>query len=553
MQNSVWVESMLSIRALARLFVVVSGLLLLGPSAAAQQVEKWEQLRLEFQDATWSGIPYDIDFKGTFTSPSGRQLTQFGFYAGSDSWKLYFMCDEIGSWTFVLASNDTAPSAMDGQSGGFECVPNSNPLIQGKLDAAGTNRWRFSDGGYDAPIVYPVRAWFRETATAAGVGGFVDWMDANGGTIVGIVMLHLNPPKATRSQEDRIYVDASTTDPVVPNTTQFYLPVWDRLNSHYDYIRDRGLGHRIMVFADDQDEPPFAGGSADELRLFRYLVARFAPYPTVIWDSGIDIGGYRSSSWINQTFNDWFLANDPWRHPVGSRHGGGSGGSNPSNSIYDSRGDTNVDSYSEMVATWTSKSQPIMYTDHWRQESSRGSWEGIAFDGPDARYAIRGAAWQVGLVGGTSAVFSARDPEDGNAYLHENYATLFTAAPDIGVRTRFFRETVNNLEGLSPAQALLASGSGVMVAADPGSEYVVYATAAHSPSFELNLLAASGPLTANWINVLTGDATTIPGVNGGAVVSFTPPDANDWVLHLFDGDAPPGPETPVPPTGLIIE
>ena len=107
---------MLSIRAVARLLVVVLGLALLGSPAAAQQIQKWEQLRLEFQDATWSGIPYDVDFKGSFTSPSGRQLTQFGFYAGSDTWKLYFMCDEIGGWTFVLTSisshmNYSFPSA----------------------------------------------------------------------------------------------------------------------------------------------------------------------------------------------------------------------------------------------------------------------------------------------------------------------------------------------------------------------------------------------------------------------------------------------------------
>lgn len=532
---------MFSAPATTRLLVVLSGLLLLASPVAAQQIEKWQQLRLEFQDATWSGIPYDVDFKGTFTSPSGRQLTQFGFYAGNDIWKLYFMCDEIGSWTYVLTSNDDAPSAMSGQSGGFECVPNTNPLIQGQLEAAGTNRWKFSDGDYDAPIVYPVRAWFRQTPTPAGVGDFVDWMDSNGGTIVGIVLLHLREPKATRSQEDRIYVDADSSNPITPDAAQFYLPVWDRLNSHYDYIRDTGLGHRIMIFADDQDEPPFSGGSAAELRLFRYLIARLAPYPTVIWDSGIDIGGYRSNDWINNEFNDWFLANDPWQHPIGSRHGGGSGGTNPSNSTYDSRGATDVPDYPSMVTRWEGKSQPIMYSDHWRQLSSRGSWEGIAFNSAEGRYAIRGTAWQVGLVGGTSAVLSARDPEDGNAYLHENYATLFTAAPDIGVRTRFFRQTVNNLGALSPDQSLLTSGSGVMVSADPGSEYVAYATAAHSASFELDLSAANGPLTANWINVLTGDTTTLSGINGGAVVSFTPPDASDWVLHVFDGDAPPGP------------
>lgn len=73
---------------------------------------------------------------------------------------------------------------------------------------------------------------------------------------------------------------------------RFHLPFWDHLNDRLDAIRDRGMGMYVMIYTDDALKPDnlnIAPGPKAEERLRRYIVARMAPYPIVLWDTGIDI------------------------------------------------------------------------------------------------------------------------------------------------------------------------------------------------------------------------------------------------------------------------
>jgi hypothetical protein len=62
-----------------------------------------------------------------FTSPSGKKTTFWGFYDGDGNggqtgnvWKLRFMPNEIGTWTYLFSWSDGAP----GGSSSFVCIPN---------------------------------------------------------------------------------------------------------------------------------------------------------------------------------------------------------------------------------------------------------------------------------------------------------------------------------------------------------------------------------------------------------------------------------------------
>jgi hypothetical protein len=304
----------------------------------------------------------------------------------------------------------------------------------------------------------------------------------------------------------------------------FNIPMWDRLNSHLDFIRDRGMGVYFMFYSDDAESPNrwnIRQKSPEELRLFRYAVARLAPYPIVMWDSGIDISETRPSDWIDW-FADWFLANDPWQHPVGSRSGGGSGGHHPKNATFYSDGASTLPKHSTVVEKWASCDVPRAYTDRWREDYRRGGFDSAM---------IRRAAWEVGLVGG-SAVYISGNENDG--YLTETYATDLKAAPELGFRNRFFAEEIDSFATLAPHPELITGGAGIVLVANPGREYVAYGWEGGTIGILLSHDTTS--YQVRWYNPRTGQLTIQGIVVGGGHQAFSPPFSGDVVLHLKSTD-----------------
>ena len=118
-----------------------------GYAAAQNEVGKWMRFETALENPTWEGNPFDVDLKGVFRSPSGRSLTQGGFYAGNQVWKIFFMPDEIGTWTFRTQSPD---SDLDGKHGSFACVPSPLP---GLLYGEGPH-WVLREKGGDFPVIW---------------------------------------------------------------------------------------------------------------------------------------------------------------------------------------------------------------------------------------------------------------------------------------------------------------------------------------------------------------------------------------------------------------
>jgi hypothetical protein len=486
-------------------------------SAVLENIGKWKRFEISYSNPSWSGNPFDLEFSAQFSHvSSGRVLNQLGFYAGENTWKIYFMPDELGEWTFTTESPDPE---LDGKTGSFTCVPSDLP---GRLTGDG-NRWKLEDSGeYVAPVLIATREWFKRTNTVDGIDDFVLWAkDTTGALVIGTTLVYFNG-----AQEEIPYMQGE-------EGITFNIEMWDRLNSHYDYLRDQGMGFYIMFYSDDAESPNSNGIEAQspaELRLLRYAAARFSAYPIVMWDTGIDIDESRSLDWIDW-FADWLNTNDPYQHMVSSRTGGGSGGKFPENGTFYSDGAATLPKHSLVVSGWNSRDVPTAFTDRWRENYTRGNFD------PDL---IRRAVWEVGLVGGTGVYVSGNE-NDG--YLTENYAADFEAAPYVGYRTKFFQEQVVDFGSLVPHTELLSTGSNfinkliigdnLILAADSGNEYVVYGNV--EGPFSIDLSQASGTFSATWFNPRTGETSSAGSASGGGMVSFTTPDNQDWVLHLISG------------------
>ena len=468
-------------------------------------IGKWKRFEVILSNPSWSGNPFDLDLFGIFEHiPTGRKINQLGFYAGDNIWKIYFMPDSIGEWTYKTQSTD---KDLHGLTGSLNCIDSDLP---GRLIGDG-RRWLLEDSReYVAPIMLPTREWFKRSNTNEGIDDFIFWANNTAGAlIIGTTLIYFDG-----AQDEIPYLKGQEGD-------LFNIPMWDRLNSHYDMLRDRGMGFYIMFYSDDDESPnihKIKAKSPEEVRLFKYAIARFSAYPIVMWDTGIDIRETTDNEWIDW-FADWFNANDPWKHPVSSRTGGGSGGKFPGRGTYYSDGASQLPSHTEVVKDWVCRSVPTAFTDRWREDYSRGGFD---------REMIRRAAWEIGLVGGI-AIYVGGNENGG--YLNETYANDFKAAPDLGLRTQFFREEIIDFKLLTPSDRLILAGNGVILAANNGKEYVVYDY--NGGSFTINLEDVIGSLNAKWFNPRTGEWIDGNQVQGGGARIFITPTKQDWVLHLF--------------------
>lgn len=480
-----------------------------------KEVEMWKRFEINIEDSTWHGNPFDIILEATFISPSGKNFKHFGFYAGKNSWKIYFMPDEKGKWTYRTHSAD---ADLDGKSGRVTCI---NSELDAQLVSSG-NQWRLKEDRGDFPVIWNPphpdgNHWgFRGNSISnPEVKEALKFADeVVGARLLGIGELVIAPVDWARNwpQSAVPYIKGKEGD-------EFYLPFWDELNAKLDAARDRNMGAYIMLYSDDALKPDNFGispRSSKELRLFRYVVARLACYPHILWDSGIDISEYRNDEWINW-FTSWFYEHDLWKHPVGSRSGGGSGGIMPESGTYYSVGGASLPSRPQLLKYFSQTYVPIAHTDHWRPFIERGNWN---------INKIRIATWRCGLTG-AQALF----PDFNQGVIQ--FDKVQQGGREIGIATNFFKNELRfDLLDLHPHDELLVAGENAILAANPDKEYVVYDE--DGGSFSIDLSAISRTFIAEWYSPLNGEKILFGKIKGGKIQSFTSPTKGyDWVLHIY--------------------
>ncbi len=499
-------------------FLIFSALLIFpfrDAVARMSQVGLWKRFETSFLDISWQGNPFDVVLEVDFTSPSGKVLRQYGFYAGDSLWKVFFMPVETGVWHFRSRCKDPD---LDGRAGVFRCIKSD---LDPPLGCEG-RQWVLQGKSGDFPVIW------APVIPGAGPWAFRGLPPSSGpirqalhfaADKVQARLLGFGELAVMKTGWARRWPQAALPYVTGREGEMFNLPFWDSLNARMDAARELNMGAYIMLYGDDEMTPDRYGitpGSQAELRLFRYVVARLACYPHLLWDTGIDIGEYRSNEWIN-AFTGWFRRHDPWHHPVGSRTGGGSGGIQPDSATYMSLGWNHLMPRRTMVEMREKLQVPVAYTDHWRIFISRGNW---------TNEKIRVAAWRCALTGGQAffADYGQGTPVD---------SLILEGARYIGIASSFFRrEPHQDLAGLQPHDELLQNAPEVILAARPGEEYVAYT--GNGAGFDVDLSAAKKRLQVVWLDPRTGREIPGDSVKGGEVRHFIPPaPEQDWVLHLY--------------------
>ncbi len=493
----------------------------------------------------------DVTLRATFTRPDNSRISFWGFHDGDgaggqtgDVWKLRFMPDHVGLWSYECSFSDGAA----GTSGRFHCVAEGAKPGPLRSDPANPRHWIFADGtrflarAYTAPELFVAanehhwKFWVKYFFGAkhrfnlcnanllnfVGIGEELNWQGtpyqapdlAQDGQFVTIRGNGLFPflYAGPRPRFD----GGSNVDWLRPS-----IPCWanvDKVLRELEAHQTVWFNHWGMMGWDWSGNGRLLVPPAARQPVLRYWIARLAPYWNLTWNIAGEWDELLTSAEFD-ALGSFIKEADPWKHPL------------TSHALRTTIDRPWVDFRVQQFAAGTSSDavtnaqRAAADFAHKPVFAFETSWE--ATPGKLTPDQVRNGAW--GSVMG------------GAFYL---YAECFepTLTWGDGGAFRFVEILHDFLAGLAywrltPAHALVNSGG--LCLADPGQSYVIYRRSGGSFTLDLTNVQPTATFNAEWLDPRTGARIAAGPVVGGASPSFTCPDPRDWVLYLVSVARPP--------------
>ena len=509
-------------------------------------------LRVRFETKVVNSRSYanpftDVTLTATFIRPDKSRVSFWGFYDGDGNggqtgsvWRLRFMPDQVGPWSYECSFSDGAP----GTSGTFRCIANGAKPGPLRIDPANPRCWVFADGSHLFPRAYTA----PELFVAGNPTHRTYWIDYFFGTRHKFNLCNANllnyvavgdelnwkgtPYKAPDPAQEGKYVTISGNG-LFPFLYSGTRPKFDG-GSNVDWLRPsircwanvdeilRELEAREVVWFNHWGMIGWDWSGNGRLLVpaparkpaLRYWLARLAPYWNVTWNIAGEWDELLTPAELDE-LGTFLKEMDPWKHPVTS-HALGTTVDRPwvDFRVQQFAAGTSSDSVtnaSRAVADYANK--PVF--------AFETSWE--ATPGKLTPDQVRTGAWGSAMGGAF--------------YL---YAECFEPTLTWGDGEAFkFIEIMHDLLGslaywkLKPDHAVVNTGS--LCLADPGREYVVYRQS--GGTIAIDLPGAGPAFQAEWLDPRTGARKPATAVEGRVKRTFACPDARDWVLHLNRGAA----------------
>lgn len=275
------------------------------------KVEKWDFYELSLPGPT-SGNPFiGIEFTAVFKQ-GDRAFEPEGFYDGNGIFKIRFMPDKQGIWTYKTKSNC---KELDGKEGQFECtVPSVNN--HGPVCVANTYHFVYADGKPFFPFGTTLYEWpFQSDEIKNQTIETLKKSPFNK-----VRMLIIPPYKDRYVEEGPAKLDCFPfvgTSKENWDFSQFNPEFFQRLEKCIAQLRDIGIEADVILFRPyDKGKWGFDMMSAETNdRYVRYAVARFAAFRNVWWSLA------NENSFLKYlTDEDWdrlfqlVQARDPYQH-----------------------------------------------------------------------------------------------------------------------------------------------------------------------------------------------------------------------------------------------
>jgi len=241
--------------------------------AATEEVQRWGIFELALEGPR-EGNPFmDVKLGARFTR-GDRVLKPEGFYDGDGVYRVRFMPDELGRWTYTTQSNRPE---LDGKSGVFTCVKPS-PGNRGPVRVFHKTHFAYADGTPYFQVGTTCYAWVHqgdqlEEQTLATLGK---------SPFNKIRMCVFPKSYAYNKNEPQFYPFPRTRDGK-NDYTRFNPEFFRHFEKRVGQLRDLGIEADLILFHPYDRWGYSRMDARTDDRYLRYVVARLAAYRNVWW------------------------------------------------------------------------------------------------------------------------------------------------------------------------------------------------------------------------------------------------------------------------------
>lgn len=523
------------------LAVVVAGVAYAGTGSGsgdkglirARAVPRWEPRDFTFRSSRTVANPFRTAFSAIVSGPAGIELKVPGFYDGNGTWKVRVAPTVEGNWSLKTQSEF---EELDRQEVFFACVRNPYPPIHGRLQVDPEHRYHFiyEDGthyflmGYECDWLWALDLGKSELTM---LNPFLDKLASSGFNhiILNAYAHDCGWRKGNTGPDDYgpppLYAWAGSNDQ--PDHSRFNLAYWQHYDRMMQSLYQRGLVAHILIKVYNKMVNWPAKGSAEDDLYFRWLIARYAAYPNVVWDFSKEAHIEKDLAYKLNRLR-FIRQNDPYHHLLTVHDDDAAYASGAYDKLLDFRSDQQHSKWHQTILEQRGHHRwPAVNVEFGYEYGPRGPAD-FTYQVVQSPEEVCRRAWEIYMAGGYGAyyytytawdVIRPQDQPPGYAYFQN--------------LRRFFETTGYWL--LKPADAMVSEG---FCLANRGQEYVVFLD--HPKPFRVTLEGLAGRLRAKWVHPFSGAASDAPSVRNGLNELQPPEDWGSELLVLHVGSAPTG-------------
>jgi len=517
-------------RNLFRLFISWLASMILttvGTAANAPVAPRWQPHDFSFATQVRPPNPFMVSFAATVKGPAGEIFTVPGFFDGGGTWKIRVAPTAEGQWSLVTKSD---LKELEGRTATFTCVTNPNPRVHGvlRVDKEHPHHFIFDDGarffvqGYECDWLWALD---MDKPGVPTVEQSLDLIARHGFNYVILnSYAHDTGWRNGKTGPDdygppALYAWAGSNER--PDHSRMNLAFWQHYDRVMTALSDRGIqAHMLMKVYNKRVKWP-ARGSEEEKLFFRWLVARYAAYPNIIWDYSKEAQNEKDLPYKQGVLKS-IRQLDPYHHLMTVHDDNQANDSGAYDELTDYRADQQHGKWHEVILRQRERRPwPVVNVEFGYEHGPEGVTD-KTYNVVQPPEEVMRRAWEIAMAGGyisyyyTYTAWDVIRPLDiptGYAYF-KHFGDFWRAA-------EYWK--------LEPSDTLVNSG---WCLAQTGREYVVFQN--QPQPFTLNIADVKSPLKAEWFNPHTGKRADAGSFSNGTA-SFTPP--TDWgnvplVLHL---------------------
>lgn len=510
-------------------------------SQSAQEIETYDFVEVTLKtDEPDAKNPFmDVSVHGQFNHSDGKAMRVDGFCDSLDGsvFRIRFMPTRPGNYHYAVryrqgsyeATHSGNFSARDGNSRGLLRVDSKRPW---HFIWAGTGEHYFWNG----TTTYYLMGWQRDRD----IQQIIDRLHRLKVNRLRVLLYGRNHDRPwgqpVRSTEQfKLYLNpwvAKHPDKVKDpgfDLTRFNVEHWRKYERLLRYAREKDVIVSVIFFIGGQVLPtPFAAKSEDEIRFYRYGVARFAAFSNVTWDLGNEHNFHRKypdwANWLGPLVKKW----DPYDH-LTSAH----------NRVYRTSGKTWNDM--QLIQRWDAGQNRFMLDQREAQAATgriipqvneeygyQDLWE--KYPGHRAAETRRRLAWEIYMAGcyqttgETANRGTGLGADSGGGWVNGRGDDTMTMLQKYANIVEFF--TSFDWYETEPHNELVSGGA--MCLAQPENLYAVYLPNPQAVTVKLG----NANYQARWFDPRKGAWHDLPAANGPVWTCAAPPGDGDWALLL---------------------